>query len=635
MTRRYALLLVLIGVLCVYLRTLEGPFLWDDRQLVVERLDELARTTPREAFSRPFFQERAGFQASTYYRPLVTLSLAVDARLHGANASGFHLTNVLLHTINTWLLYSLARRWGARPAAAALVASAWALQPRSTEAVAWISGRTDVLATSFVLAALLLYRADDWKRRGTAALLLLFGLLSKEVALAGYAAVLALLWSTRREASGAHPLRSRALEYLPLAASALVYGLLRGHALPNAPGLFSYASGLFRRVPTSAEALGRYAIDICLPWWPRDQQGELAIIDCTYVALGSTVALGLVVGLAFGWRRLRHALEPRVVAYWALGLTSLGLVLHLVPLPTQQVAADRFLYMPTAALALGLSQPLDRRFEKQSWTLWAAIAFVASLAFVAWQRAGEWSNELRFWAVSYLHTPPSNGVPANELANVYADVGLGEHAYVLRKTALGHASYDSDATRMLSRNVAFDATQLGHYEEARLHLEKLCKGATAIDCLTLARLEVREFRFARAREIVQQVGVAAPARAVSEVTQLIEEIEAARGSPALRATDFETRAHAQFFLATRAGRRVEALELASVILASPLPPGALRTAALEYALRFGRPSRIPGWLTHERTIQTLPASLVEIAELRQAGVEEPLAIWPELGVRLR
>jgi len=345
MVQQFTLTFVLIGVLSVYVRTLEGPFLWDDRQLIVERLDDLERTTAHGAFSQPYFQERTGVRDATYYRPLTTLSLVTDARLHGANAGGFHFTNVLFHLINTSLLYALARRWGAGTTAAAVAAAAWALQPRSAEAVAWISGRTDVLATTFVLAALMAHRSTDWKRNAATSALLLLGLISKEVGLAGYAAVLALEWCAQRDAR--HGAAKRASAFLPLAVSASIYGLLRSHALPGEAVNLSDALSLPRRLPTALEALGRYAVDLCTPWSPRDQQGELALFDWKYGAVGCAVVLALAVA---AWcRRVsvrphRAPVEPRILASWILGLTSIGLVLHLVLMPTHQVAADRFLY---------------------------------------------------------------------------------------------------------------------------------------------------------------------------------------------------------------------------------------------------------------------------------------------------
>ncbi|HVQ42837.1 MAG TPA: glycosyltransferase family 39 protein, partial [Vicinamibacterales bacterium] len=123
---------------------------------------------------------RAGF--FEYYRPAAFVSHALDWSLWGAEAFGFHLTNVLLHTGSVVLVWALGRRFldGAGSAAAALL---FALHPASHEAVYWIAARFDLLATFFTLLALLCLsgrtmgaRIAGWAAFGVA-------LLSKESAI--------------------------------------------------------------------------------------------------------------------------------------------------------------------------------------------------------------------------------------------------------------------------------------------------------------------------------------------------------------------------------------------------------------------------------------------------------------------
>ena len=117
-----------------------------------------------------------------YYRPVAFVSHALDWTLWGTQAFGFHLTNVLLHTGSTMLVWALGRRLldGAAPVAAALL---FAVHPGSHEAVYWIAARFDLLATFFSLLALLCLsgrtpggRIAGWAAFGVA-------LLSKESAI--------------------------------------------------------------------------------------------------------------------------------------------------------------------------------------------------------------------------------------------------------------------------------------------------------------------------------------------------------------------------------------------------------------------------------------------------------------------
>ncbi len=135
-----AVLVVVLAIAGVYIDALGGPFLWDDRLLVLDAplVEKSAALT--EYLKNPFWMG-AGAQPhdTSYYRPLVTMSFALDHRLHASNPGGYHLTNVVLHLGCALLVLALLRRAGLRDATAALLTCAWALLPRLAEAAAWIS----------------------------------------------------------------------------------------------------------------------------------------------------------------------------------------------------------------------------------------------------------------------------------------------------------------------------------------------------------------------------------------------------------------------------------------------------------------------------------------------------------------
>ncbi len=81
----------------------------------------------------------------------------LDVELFGKGPAGPHLTNLLLHTANTVLLFLLFRRLTAATWRSAIVAALFALHPLHVESVAWVAERKDVLSTCFGLLALLFY----------------------------------------------------------------------------------------------------------------------------------------------------------------------------------------------------------------------------------------------------------------------------------------------------------------------------------------------------------------------------------------------------------------------------------------------------------------------------------------------
>lgn len=91
------------------------------------------------------------------YIPMTFIAYQIDYQFSGLHAFGYHLTNLLLHTLNAllvlWFLYLLIEdAW-----IALLVAAVFAVHPLSTEAVAWAAALKDVLSTAFFLGSLIAY----------------------------------------------------------------------------------------------------------------------------------------------------------------------------------------------------------------------------------------------------------------------------------------------------------------------------------------------------------------------------------------------------------------------------------------------------------------------------------------------
>ena len=89
-----------------------------------------------------------------YYRPLVVTLFQIDYLLYGLRPAAFHLTNILLHTLNACLVWRILATWVRRQWALA-GAAFFALHPMAATGLAWISERTDVLCTMFFLLAML------------------------------------------------------------------------------------------------------------------------------------------------------------------------------------------------------------------------------------------------------------------------------------------------------------------------------------------------------------------------------------------------------------------------------------------------------------------------------------------------
>lgn len=146
----------------VYVNALHNPFVHDDRTEVVENAS-IRQLTDLSAVVR-----------ASLTRPVVMLSYAVDYAVWGLEPFGYHLTNLLLHVLNVlllfWLVHGLVRdrasdngSAGTRAPATAIVtafaaACLFAVHPMMTEAVGYVSGRSELLSGVFFLSSLLCFR---------------------------------------------------------------------------------------------------------------------------------------------------------------------------------------------------------------------------------------------------------------------------------------------------------------------------------------------------------------------------------------------------------------------------------------------------------------------------------------------
>jgi len=102
------------------------------------------------------------------YQPLSWVTMGMDSLIWGMNPFGYHLTNVVLHSINALLFYFLCVRLlvlavrSSLPEreifiSAGFAALFFAVHPLRVESVAWLSDRHDILSCLFYLLAILLY----------------------------------------------------------------------------------------------------------------------------------------------------------------------------------------------------------------------------------------------------------------------------------------------------------------------------------------------------------------------------------------------------------------------------------------------------------------------------------------------
>jgi len=194
----------------VYLPTLSGALLSDDYAVLAAVSDWSREGHLLRALASKF---HSGLDSpSFYYRPLSMASFGANFALSGAYPLGWRLTNLALHLVSGALVFAIARRFSIEDGSErtnigpAIAAAVFLLFPTSPEAVAWVSGRYDLLALLFMLATLAFFqRAARWyDALGAAALLTAAcALASKESAALLPALVLAVAIARRAARSHA------------------------------------------------------------------------------------------------------------------------------------------------------------------------------------------------------------------------------------------------------------------------------------------------------------------------------------------------------------------------------------------------------------------------------------------------
>lgn len=417
-TELLAAALLVAAVWIVYWPSLDAPFVCDDASTVVEN-DSLRRLWPLVGNEEVRGPLSPAMDLPTSGRPLVNLTFALNYQLGGLVTRGYHVINVLLHTLNVLLLAALVRRAlllpyfngkfeGAAGAIGFTVALLWAVHPLNTEAVVYLTQRTELLVSFFYLTTLYTSLRFFSERRPGWGWLAVFacwgGMASKEIM--ATAPVLVLLLD-RTFVSGSLRdawQRSRAL-YVGLFGSWLLLVCLAGPGPRSASAGFGLGVAATDWWLTQAQVLIMY---LRLAFWPwplsvHYEPPYLTSLAAAWMYL-VPVAIFVLTALVLLWRR-------SAVGYllsFALAILAPTL---LVPIVTE-IAAERRMYLPLAALlilAVTVAYLALRKLASARASVRAMTAAAAMLAIVyclvSSNRLQAFNDELVLWQEVLKHDP--------------------------------------------------------------------------------------------------------------------------------------------------------------------------------------------------------------------------------------
>jgi tetratricopeptide (TPR) repeat protein len=411
---------------------------------------------------------------------------------------------------------------------------------------------------------------------------LLLALLCKEVAVSFAPALVVLAWVQGRKPRSVWRLLS---DVLPIVAAVLVYVALRSAAMSRASEDATPVSRqTIRMFVLALDAIARYAWMFLDSLHPNVQIGDASDPSLLLAAIGLVL---LVVAILSVWRW--HArLTPLQNGALVFGAVSMGLVLPLMPLDLNIIAADRFLYLPLAALAIGMVGPAERLWQRHRLkTLLGGSLVVVGFGLSTSARAHAWSSEILLWREAVEKSTPEQSLARNELASVLMRRGRYSEALAYLQQVP-----KSKAT-LVAVNVATCLDKLGHRAVAIQNIEDLVRleprRKSARINLMLLYAQDQRFEAARAvgkRLLAEFKGHADVPAVFEQIDQVISEFEAL--SPEIEGEPVELRAR-RAVLFGRIGALPEAQARWGAIVFDSTADSVLRLKGASYLTLFGHP----------------------------------------------
>ena len=412
-----------------YLPALQAGFLWDDTIFVEEPVIH--------AWSGlwSIWFDPAEIKKEGHYWPIVYTSFWLEHKLWDLAPLGYHAVNLVLHWINSLLVWLLLARL-AIPGAWA-VAAIFAVHPLHVESVAWVIERKDLLSSLFYLSAFLTWtryvEAPTWRRYWLALALFTASLLSKSVVITLPVAL--LLWHWWQQG------RLTALDLqrlVPFFIVGLVVTLGDLWYYTNREPL-SLGYSIIERVLIASRALGFYVAKFL---WPTDLMviyplWEIRVNDpLGWAFVAAAVTVPVLLWLA------RHRLGRGPLAAMAFFAITLSPALGFVDYGYMQFAfvADRFQYLAgigiMTAIIGGLAHAAGRLPHVPVMATGAVLAgILAILGAMTWTQSAVYRDEVAFFGHITERNPAARDAYLN-LANALYRAGRDAEAFDAARKAV-------------------------------------------------------------------------------------------------------------------------------------------------------------------------------------------------------
>jgi protein O-mannosyl-transferase len=343
-------LIVIVGAI-VYANGLSGPFVLDDQDTVVLN-EQIRQLWPPSVVLAP------AVELPVAGRPVVNVSFALNYAAGGLEVRGYHVVNVAIHVLCALLLFGIVRRtltlpplrerFGPRSADLALaVALIWIVHPLLTDAVDYLTQRTELLLGLFYLLTLYasIRGVNGWRWLAGAVVACALGMGSKESMVTAPLMVVlydrVFLFESLRSAW-----RRRWAFYLALAATWLPLAALVASGPRFRSAGFSAGVSPWTYLLNQTLMIVHY---LRLAVWPRGLVVDYGVP--LPLTAGAVWPYGLIVLMLAALTIAALVVAPKLGFLGAWFFITLAPTSSIVPIVTE-VGAERRMYLPLAALVV-------------------------------------------------------------------------------------------------------------------------------------------------------------------------------------------------------------------------------------------------------------------------------------------
>ena len=425
-----ALLLVILVILA-YAPAVRGDYVWDDADAIVDN------PLNRKISGLWIIWTRPSLIPLGHWWPLTFTSFWLEYQVWGDNSTGYHITNILLHIMNSLLLVVVFRRMMGMKSVAAWIGSLlFAVHPLNVESVAWIIERKNLLALCFYLLSALAYERHVGLKCSRylwfSFLLFLCAMLSKTIAVTLPLALLIWRWyrEERLDWKYIQPLG------LFLLAGGIISGIHAHYFLKNQP---PSALPLLHRPLIAARAIWFYFHKTLVPWPIMTIYPRWLIVPARFLQWMFPLSLLVIGAVLYVWRN-KWGRAP--LAFSAFFVVSLLSVINIVDQPhftKMTFVNNHAVYVAIIAILGPVGIALGRLMETKSYGRYWGLPFLILILIVFTSLSRKMSAHytgMESLFAAAVNSNPEAPVAHYNLARALQERGAGGEALVHYRKAV-------------------------------------------------------------------------------------------------------------------------------------------------------------------------------------------------------